>query len=169
VRWSPAPALPFGRAPRAATATTSASCVLTPAKTEGPYFVDERLERSDIRAGQAGVPLTLKLIVLDQDGGCAPVAGAQVDIWHANHSGQYSDEAANGTSGQTYLRGYQITDDQGAVTFTTIYPGWYRGRAVHIHSSSRTRPAPRARSTAPCGSRPAGPESVAPGRRAADG
>jgi protocatechuate 3,4-dioxygenase beta subunit len=134
--------LSLGRTAPAAAA--SASCVLTPAKTEGPYFVDEKLERSDIRVDpedgsvQTGLPLTLELIVLDDDNGCAPVAGAQVDIWHANHSGLYSDEAANGTTGHKYLRGYQITDSDGAVEFTTIYPGWYSGRAVHIHFKIRT-------------------------------
>jgi protocatechuate 3,4-dioxygenase beta subunit len=130
---------PLGRAGAA-----TSSCVLTPAKTEGPYFVDEKLERSDIRVDpedgsvQAGVPLALKLVVLDQDNGCAPVEGAQVDVWHANHSGVYSDEAANGTTGHKYLRGYQITDADGAVSFTTVYPGWYSGRAVHIHFKVRT-------------------------------
>jgi protocatechuate 3,4-dioxygenase beta subunit len=120
-------------------AEAAATCVMTPAKTEGPYFVDERLNRSDIRsdaatgAMQEGVKLTLKLSVFDAGNDCAPVRGAQVDIWHANASGRYSDEAANGTTGEKWLRGYQRTDADGAVTFTTIYPGWYRGRITHIH------------------------------------
>jgi protocatechuate 3,4-dioxygenase beta subunit len=125
-------------------AAAAATCVMTPAKTEGPYFVDERLNRSDIRSDptsgdvQDGIKLTLKLSVFDAANDCAPVQGAQVDIWHANASGLYSDEAANGTSGQKWLRGYQVTDADGAVTFTTIYPGWYTGRAVHIHFKVRT-------------------------------
>jgi protocatechuate 3,4-dioxygenase beta subunit len=124
-------------------AEAAATCVMTPAKTEGPYFVDERLNRSDIRSdptsgdGQDGVKLTLKLSVFDASNDCAPVQGARVDIWHANASGLYSDEAANGTSGKKFLRGYQLTDADGAVTFTTIYPGWYSGRAVHIHFKVR--------------------------------
>jgi protocatechuate 3,4-dioxygenase beta subunit len=124
-------------------AEAAATCVMTPAKTEGPYFVDERLNRSDIRsdaatgAMQEGVKLTLKLSVFDAGNDCAPVRGAQVDIWHANASGRYSDEAANGTTGEKWLRGYQRTDADGAVTFTTIYPGWYSGRAVHIHFKVR--------------------------------
>jgi hypothetical protein len=116
----------------------AATCVMTPAKTEGPYFVDEKLNRSDISEGQAGVPLALTMYVFDADSDCAPVENAQVDIWHANASGLYSDESVNGTSGQTWLRGYQKTDASGRVQFTTIYPGWYSGRAVHIHFKVRT-------------------------------
>jgi len=122
----------------------SATCVMTPAKTEGPYFVDEKLNRSDIRtdtatgAAQAGTPLTLTMFVFDAGADCAPVQGAQVDIWHANADGRYSDIAQNGTAGQDWLRGFQRTDADGKVVFTTIYPGWYTGRAVHIHFKVRT-------------------------------
>jgi protocatechuate 3,4-dioxygenase beta subunit len=115
----------------------AATCVMTPAKTEGPYFVDEKLNRSDIRESQEGAKLVLTMYVFDAENDCAPVQGATVDIWHCNASGLYSDEAANGTSGQTWLRGYQTTDASGKVTFTTIYPGWYSGRAVHIHFKVR--------------------------------
>ena len=111
---------------------------MTPAKTVGPYFVDEKLSRSDVRANtsdgavQAGVPLSLTLQVFDADNSCAPVQGASVDIWHANASGLYSDESANGTAGQNWLRGYQTTDADGLVTFTTIYPGLvHRPRCAH--------------------------------------
>ena len=116
----------------------SATCVMTPEKTEGPYFVDERLNRSDIRAGQAGTPLALTMYVFDAAGDCAPVAGAQVDVWHANADGEYSDVAQNGTTGETWLRGYQVTDADGRARFTTIWPGWYRGRTVHIHFKVRS-------------------------------
>jgi protocatechuate 3,4-dioxygenase beta subunit len=115
----------------------AATCVMTPAKTEGPYFVDEKLNRSDIRESQDGAKLALTMYVFDAGNDCAPVQGATVDIWHCNASGLYSDEAANGTTGQTWLRGYQTTDASGKVTFTTIYPGWYSGRAVHIHFKVR--------------------------------
>jgi hypothetical protein len=111
---------------------------MTPAKTEGPYFVDERLDRSDIRGAQDGVPLALTMYVFDAGSDCAPVAGARVDVWHANASGRYSDVSANATAGQTWLRGYQRTDAEGKVRFTTIWPGWYGGRAVHIHFKVRT-------------------------------
>jgi protocatechuate 3,4-dioxygenase beta subunit len=119
------------------------SCVLTPAKTEGPYFVDERLKRSDIRIDpadgsvQPGVKLTLNFVVVSADGDCAPIPGAQVDVWHANASGLYSDEAQNGTSGHKYLRGYQMTGEDGSATFVTVFPGWYTGRAIHIHFKIR--------------------------------
>jgi protocatechuate 3,4-dioxygenase beta subunit len=112
---------------------------LTPEKTIGPYFVEEKLNRSDIRvdpstgATTAGVLLQLDWTFVDEDNGCAPVVGAQVDLWHANPAGKYSDEASEGTSGQRFLRGYQVTDSSGVVRFTTVYPGWYAGRTVHMH------------------------------------
>ena len=119
------------------------SCVLIPAKTEGPYFVDEKLNRSDIRtdpgdgSAQIGTPLKLTLVVVGADSGCAPLQGAVVDIWHANAAGKYSDIASEGTSGKKFLRGLQATDSGGAANFTTVFPGWYSGRAVHIHFKVR--------------------------------
>jgi protocatechuate 3,4-dioxygenase beta subunit len=126
----------------ATTATTAsgatASCVLTPTLTEGPYFVDERLNRSDITGGQAGLPLRLNISVYNANtAACSAIAGVQVDVWHANGTGAYSDIAMLGTTGQTFLRGYQVTDANGTVAFTTIYPGWYMGRATHIHLKAR--------------------------------
>jgi protocatechuate 3,4-dioxygenase beta subunit len=127
--------------------TTSRSCVVTPTQTEGPYFVDERLRRSDIRADPStgliadGVPLLLQLSVSALgNNGCTPLAGAVVDIWHCDASGVYSDvrDPDLNTIGKKFLRGYQITDSNGDVRFTTIYPGWYEGRAVHIHFKVRT-------------------------------
>jgi protocatechuate 3,4-dioxygenase beta subunit len=102
----------------------AATCVLTPSMTEGPYFVDELLERSDIRAGQAGVPLYLTINVFSADDACDAYSGAIVDIWQCNAQGSYSDISASGngnTSGQTWLRGLQQTDSNGQVKFTTIY------------------------------------------------
>jgi protocatechuate 3,4-dioxygenase beta subunit len=119
------------------------SCVLTPDKTEGPYFVDEKLNRSDIRADptdgsvQPGTPVSLTMVVVRADGNCAAVSGAAVDIWHANAAGKYSDIASEGSSGKKYLRGVQVTDANGQAKFTTVYPGWYQGRAVHIHFKVR--------------------------------
>ena len=136
------------------TIATNQTCTLTPSiievestpqQTEGPYFVDEKLDRSDIRSDpfdgsvQEGIPLTLVLHVYDIDNGtCIPLKGAQVDIWHANALGVYSDVQQLGTSGKKFLRGYQVTDGNGTVGFNTIYPGWYEGRAVHIHFKIRT-------------------------------
>jgi protocatechuate 3,4-dioxygenase beta subunit len=127
----------------AAATGTSLACVLSPAKTEGPYFVDEKLRRADIRIDptddsvQAGVPLRLTIRAVDADRNCAPVQGAAIDVWHCNAQGLYSDEAQNGTSGKKYLRGYQVTDGTGSVGFTTVYPGWYQGRTIHIHFKVR--------------------------------
>ena len=131
----------LGIAEEAQAAATS--CVLIPAKTEGPYFVDEKLDRSDIRADpgsgtmQSGTPLNLTIVVVRADASCAPVPGAVVDIWHANAAGKYSDIASEGTSGQGFLRGLRATDADGQAKFTTIFPGWYSGRAVHIHFKVR--------------------------------
>jgi protocatechuate 3,4-dioxygenase beta subunit len=123
---------------------TAASCVLTPEKTEGPYFVDELLNRSDIRTNsdgsnaRPGVPLALEITVLRIDDDCAPATGAVVDVWHCDAGGLYSDVAQNGTTGQDFLRGLQATDANGKARFTTIFPGWYVGRAVHVHFKVRT-------------------------------
>jgi protocatechuate 3,4-dioxygenase beta subunit len=138
--YAAGPLRPFGGggATAPSEADAAATCVLAPEVTEGPYWVDVREKRSDVTAGQAGVPLTLDLYVYRSDDSCEPEPGAVVDIWHCNASGLYSDEAANGTSGETWLRGLQETDSSGHVRFTTIYPGWYSGRTVHIHIRVRT-------------------------------
>jgi protocatechuate 3,4-dioxygenase beta subunit len=125
-------------------------CVVTPDQTEGPYFVDQQLNRSDIRVDpttgvvKAGVPLALTLrLVRVSAGTCAPLAGALVDVWHCDAGGVYSDvrDRRVDTEGQKFLRGYQVSDASGGVRFETIYPGWYRGRAVHVHFKVRTTPA----------------------------
>ena len=105
--------------------------------TEGPYYIDPKLVRDDITEGKEGVALELVLQVVDAT--CQPLAGARVDVWHCDASGNYSGYASQGsdatsdTSGETFLRGTQIADERGVVTFRTIYPGWYRGRTTHIH------------------------------------
>lgn len=130
-------------------ATALPSCVVRPALTEGPYFVDEMLNRSDIRIDPSdgsikeGLPLRLVFRVSDVSSTmCSPLKGAQVDVWHCDALGVYSDvqDAGFDTSGQQWLRGYQVTDDTGTAEFITIYPGWYQGRAVHIHFKIRTDP-----------------------------
>ena len=135
-----------------AVATTGAavavpSCIVRPASTEGPYFVDEKLNRSDVRSEPStgtvkpGAVLALAFSVARvASGSCVSLANAQVDIWHCDALGVYSDasDAGFNTRGQKFLRGYQLTDANGRATFTTIYPGWYQGRAVHIHFKIRT-------------------------------
>ena len=131
----------------------SVPCVVVPEQMEGPYFVEEKLNRSDIRTdpanGQArpGTPLEIALRVsrMGATGGCAALAGAVVDLWQCDAAGLYSDvrdtQVKFDTRGQKFLRGHQVTDAEGLVRFTTIYPGWYPGRAVHIHFKIRTNPA----------------------------
>jgi protocatechuate 3,4-dioxygenase beta subunit len=123
------------------------SCVVRPALTEGPYFVDERLNRSDLRSDpgdgsvRPGVPLQLTFLVSRLSGGaCSALASVFVDVWHCDALGVYSDVADMGFNprGSKFLRGYQQTDAAGRAQFTTIYPGWYSGRAVHLHFKIRT-------------------------------
>jgi protocatechuate 3,4-dioxygenase beta subunit len=123
---------------------SSLACIATPQETEGPYFVDEQLGRSDITTDPSngtavdGTPLKLTIRAFRvESGACTPLSGATIDIWHCNAEGLYSDESANNTVGQKFLRGYQTTDKSGTVTFLTIFPGWYQGRTVHIHFKVR--------------------------------
>jgi protocatechuate 3,4-dioxygenase beta subunit len=122
-------------------------CIVTSKQTEGPFFIDERLNRSDIRVDpsdgslKAGVPLSLTLRVSTVgSGGCNPLSGAIVDVWHCDAAGAYSavNEPGSQTAGKSFLRGYQRTKADGSTQFTTIYPGWYPGRTVHIHFKVRT-------------------------------
>jgi protocatechuate 3,4-dioxygenase beta subunit len=128
------------------TTASSAACVLTPEVTEGPYYLDLDKVRSDITEGKDGTPLDLKITVVDATG-CTPIKDAAIDVWHCDAAGVYSgfSQAGGGgpgggpggaqsaTDDQTFLRGTQVTDANGLAQFHTIYPGWYRGRAVHIH------------------------------------
>jgi protocatechuate 3,4-dioxygenase beta subunit len=106
-------------------------CVLTPELTEGPYYIAGEKTRRDVRDGHPGTLLSLRLRVLDSST-CKPIKGAAVEIWHADAAGNYSGFGA-GASSRTFLRGVQKTDAKGVAIFTTIYPGWYQGRTVHIH------------------------------------
>ncbi|NEW75916.1 intradiol ring-cleavage dioxygenase [Streptomyces rhizosphaericus] len=144
---------------------------LTSETTEGPYYIDADKIRKDITEGKEGIPLTLRLKVIDSDS-CKPVAKAAVDIWHCDALGLYSGYESSSSGGggtpptgtpptgtpptdaptgaptgappggghqeptddKRYLRGTQLTDRHGFVEFTTVFPGWYRGRCVHIHT-----------------------------------
>jgi uncharacterized protein (TIGR03437 family) len=137
----------FAPAPRITMDVSQLSCVTKPALTEGPFFVDEKLNRADIRSDpsnntvKAGTLLKLKFYVSRVSGSaCTPLVSAWVDVWHTDAAGGYSDVSGQGNPnnlGQKFLRGYQVTDSNGAVEFTTIYPGWYSGRTVHIHYKIR--------------------------------
>ena len=139
-----APTAAATTAPTVAEAVAALACVVRPEQTEGPYFVDTRLNRADIRAEPSdgtlsdGVPLRLTFSVAQVSAaGCTPLEGAVVDIWHCDAQGAYSGVGGAPTA---FLRGYQATDAAGRAEFLTIYPGWYRGRAVHIHFKIRTDP-----------------------------
>lgn len=134
-------------------ASTNATCSLTtssvtlqgtPQQIEGPYFVEDMPNRSDIRSDtsngsvEQGIPLRLVIHIYGvNDGSCVPLKGAKLDLWHANSQGIYSGVKDMGTAENNFLRGYQVTDNNGTVEFTTIYPGWYEGRAIHIHDKVR--------------------------------
>ncbi|MDX2213554.1 MAG: intradiol ring-cleavage dioxygenase [Oculatellaceae cyanobacterium bins.114] len=129
-----------------AQATSTANCVVRPQQTEGPYFVDEALNRSDIRSDpsngaiKSGTALQLVFQVSQvSNGACTPLKDAIVDVWHCDAEGVYSDVSDRrfNTVGQRLLRGFQVTDTTGTVQFITIYPGWYPGRTVHIHFKIR--------------------------------
>jgi protocatechuate 3,4-dioxygenase beta subunit len=151
------PGLADGAGDADADLAAAAACAHATSTTRGPFFADDRSDpnikndfvdpkipqRSDIRADtegnagtQAGLPLYLTIVVnAESSSACTPIPNAQVHIWHANAQGNYSD--FNAQAHKNYLRGYQWSDATGAVNFTTIYPGWYPGRAVHIHVKIR--------------------------------
>jgi protocatechuate 3,4-dioxygenase beta subunit len=130
-------------------------CVVRPEMTVGPYFLEQMLERSDIRTepstgtARPGVPFALEIGVVRVDGGsCAPIPGVVVDLWQCDADGVYSGvqdiDGQFDSRGTTYLRGYQRTDRQGKAAFTTIFPGWYPGRSPHIHLKLRHPASPTA-------------------------
>jgi protocatechuate 3,4-dioxygenase beta subunit len=108
------------------------TCVLTPELTAGPFILDGDKVRRDIREGRPGARLELATTVVDVST-CTPIRGAAVDVWHCDAGGAYSGFAQEGTEGETFMRGIQRTDRKGVARFTTVYPGWYSGRTVHIH------------------------------------
>lgn len=133
-------------APEAPTADSApvaaaAVCTLTKEMTEGPYYLDGQLVRADVSEDKTGIPLELTLTVVDDDT-CAPLNSALVEIWHCDALGEYSgfvgnnghDEPDNGT----FLRGGVLTGPDGVARITSVYPGWYRGRCVHIHVKVHT-------------------------------
>jgi len=126
------PASPSSTTTTTTPATSSnAACAVTPTETIGPYPSLTDLFRSDVREGKQGTQLNLTIKVVNVASGCSPVANANVEIWHVDAAGNYSQYGTQTT--QTYLRGIQTTNSNGEVTFVTIYPGWYQGRATHIH------------------------------------
>ena len=119
----------------AGVASGELSCVLTPELTEGPFYVDGEKVRRNITEGRPGTPLTLRLTVVNAST-CRPIRNAAVDVWHCDAVGTYS--GVQGNSG-TFMRGVQRTDAKGIAVFKTVYPGWYTGRAVHVHVKVHVR------------------------------
>lgn len=123
--------------------TTSTGCSATPEETAGPYPYDlstnSAIYRTDITEGKTGIPLSLILTIVNSNADCTVLSGARVDIWHCDKDGYYSEYSETGYlgnedyTGKTFLRGIQLSDSNGQVKFTTIYPGWYSGRVTHIH------------------------------------
>jgi protocatechuate 3,4-dioxygenase beta subunit len=134
----------------ASAASPIPACTVRPQQTEGPYFVDEKLNRSDIRSDPSdgtikqGLPLRLIFQVSQiRNRSCTPLNNAIVDVWHCDAAGIYSDvrDRNFNTVGKKFLRGYQTTNANGIAEFLTVYPGWYPGRTVHIHFKIRTNSA----------------------------
>lgn len=125
-----------------AAASAAGNCALIPSETEGPYpllaiLSNSAIVRQDVRESKTGVPLTLNLTLENVNNLCAPISNAAVYIWHCDKDGEYSGYSSgqNGNhAGETYLRGIQVSDSAGQVSFTTVYPGWYAGRVTHIHA-----------------------------------
>jgi hypothetical protein len=114
------------------------TCLVLPELTAGPFPTIEQMERRDITEGKAGHPLRVGIQVVDE--ACVPIPGATVEIWHCDIDGDYSAYADRATEnddgeGTSFFRGFQVSNDEGIVEFHTVYPGWYSGRAIHIHSS----------------------------------
>jgi protocatechuate 3,4-dioxygenase beta subunit len=114
------------------TTSTNNACAVTPSETAGPYPSRADFVRSDIREDRQGTALTLTITVVNANSACAAVANADVEIWHCDVAGDYSQYGSQ--TARTFLRGIQTTNAAGQVSFTTIYPGWYQGRATHIHA-----------------------------------
>ena len=122
------------------TGTTSGTCTISATETDGPFptHTPSSLVRSDIRLDRTGVAFTINITVTNKNNSCAALSGAIVDIWHCDKDGNYSEYGGSGMQSTDYtavhfLRGRQTTDSNGLVTFTSIFPGWYSGRATHIH------------------------------------
>ncbi|MGW2640005.1 intradiol ring-cleavage dioxygenase [Streptomyces sp. NPDC001348] len=128
-------------APDTAPAPAAAAvCTLTKEMTEGPYYLDGALVRPDVTEGKPGVPLKLALTVVNS--ACTPVRDALVEIWHSDALGEYSGYVGNNGHSEsddgTFLRGGVLTNTSGVADITTIYPGWYRGRCIHVHVKVHT-------------------------------
>ncbi|MDQ0580799.1 intradiol ring-cleavage dioxygenase [Streptomyces rishiriensis] len=135
------PEAPTADAADTAPVAAAAVCTLTKEMTEGPYYLDGQYVRANVTEGKAGIPLKLTLTVVDDDT-CVPLPNALVEIWHCDALGEYSGFVGNNGHNEpdsgTFLRGGVLTDSGGVAAITSVYPGWYRGRCVHIHVKVHT-------------------------------
>ncbi|MES2520098.1 MAG: intradiol ring-cleavage dioxygenase [Bacteroidota bacterium] len=120
--------------------SSSSDCTVNPSETEGPFptHTPSSYVIKDIKSDRVGVSMTANITIKNKNASCAALAGAVVDIWHCDADGNYSEYGGSGMQSTNYtsvhfLRGRQTTDANGLVSFGTIFPGWYGGRAVHIH------------------------------------
>ena len=118
----------------------SSTCSVSPTETEGPFPTKSpsSLVKSDITSDRTGIPLTINITIKNKNASCAALQGALVDIWHCDKDGYYSEYGGTGMQSADFtsvhfLRGRQTTNANGLVSFTSIFPGWYSGRATHIH------------------------------------
>ncbi|MGW7256330.1 intradiol ring-cleavage dioxygenase [Streptomyces sp. NPDC054834] len=137
---TPGAASAAAQTPDTAPVDAAAVCTLTKEMTEGPYYLDGALVRTDITEGKAGIPFKLALTVVNS--ACTPISNALVEVWHTDALGEYSGYVGNNghneSDDRTFLRGGVLTNSSGVANITTIYPGWYRGRCIHIHVKVHT-------------------------------
>jgi protocatechuate 3,4-dioxygenase beta subunit len=126
--------------PASTNGNSAANCTVTPSETIGPFPTKNPTSwvRKDITSGRAGTPLAVNITIKNKNNNCTALEGALVDIWHCDADGNYSEYGGSGMQSTNYtavsfLRGRQTTNANGLVAFATIFPGWYSGRAVHIH------------------------------------
>jgi protocatechuate 3,4-dioxygenase beta subunit len=131
------PSSPSTTSTSTSSGSSSSACTVVPSETEGPYpdqagmISNPAFFRRDITEGKPGLALTLRLTLVNVSNGCSPLGGYNIEVWQCDAAGNYSEYG--NSVGQTFLRGVQTTDASGQVTFSTVYPGWYQGRATHIH------------------------------------
>ncbi|MBK0370278.1 dioxygenase family protein [Flavobacterium agrisoli] len=120
--------------------SSDGTCMVSPSETKGPFPIKtpSQLVLENIKSDRIGIPLLINLIIENQNNNCAPLAGVLVDLWHCDKDGNYSEYGGTQMQQTDYtsvhfLRGRQTTDTNGKVAFISIYPGWYQGRAPHLH------------------------------------
>lgn len=114
------------------------ACTPSPTETDGPFPIHtpSELVQQNIIGDRVGIPLVINFTIQNTNSNCSPLEGVTVDIWQCDAKGNYSEyggQLDGDFTNQNFLRGRQTTDANGLVTFVSIYPGWYPGRAPHLH------------------------------------